>query len=1578
MIDAAVTTEQAPRTVDAGTSPDMAEVVHACVGTNEVHGVSSLEPATATDPVDPVDAGATTVQLLLAEAVTQTDGVHFHDVATSTDQSAFSSEDAVSPCIDPGNSSGQHLHDERVLSVITPVRQDGLPALPEKVHCAVQTDSSLLYEDAVDTSTAAIGQLVEYVSPSQVLPRREVVREVEVIKEKQGDDKKWADERELLASEIRQIMWQLTRHAHGRTTKLPDDISGQRPAELIRGAVDEVDSLRVEKVRLEKAHFDRSLKLERAASAVAIEKVREAEKLALARAVHEAVENERVTSAARIKMEAQRARAVFNASTERMLATEKDAASKALEKALETERAKSAAAVEEAMAVQRAALTESHQKELQGEIAACTLAMEKALKAEQATAASSLEKVLQVNKITLAIELDKAVQTERAAAAGSLQTAIDAAVASAVERAQEDANKDKEAAVEAAVAHARSGQGESRVAEVIKYVDREVIKEVQVTKEVEVIQASPVRMTTILLSPLPDMKQCTHTEEERAVGILNESAHGLIGGHSPTDQQAISNRIEAHSSQVHHTTHEHVMAVRATEPVHTESTASILNESAHGLIGGHSPTNQQAISNRIEAHSSQVHHTTHEHVMAVRATEPVHTESTASILNESAHGLIGGHSPTDQQAISNQIEAHSSQVHRTAHEHVMAVRATELVDTESTASILNESAHGLVGGHSPTDQQVTTSQSITQNQCSSHMQVTEVPSYTLTKQPERPPPTALPSPFGIGMLQRLHARVPKRALGMPSPTIASHHDEANRAGAALPALIRPPKAITARHLRHAPARPGPRSSQSPIPKGSLSARAVLQLHETRSVDVQRCTAHDIQVSEPGEPQMMGGEADNSPQNDDFGTDALAVVYRPENERSKALAACQPIKLSLAVEDECVAAAHECATLALVSVAVPRVPPKSRPRLEICAVVDNSGSMEGEKLVALRSSLHFLVRHCLQDGDHMGLVSFDEDAHCDFPLGDLDSIARQRLLHAIETMRGGGKTNLSAGLVAGALQLCSSMNCGSSSQEDSAGAASGNVTRALLLFTDDKANRGTTRTPAIIDEVREALRPAGNGVAVFTFGYGADHNDVPLRAIADAFGGRYFFIERPCDIVPSFSECLGGIASTVAHNATLLLEGCEGQSWLGQPLISGYHLSTNDDNHLQLSIHLGNLYAEERKDLPITLHLPAVAGSGSPVPVLRAQLTYTAAISDTQTFEQLEAVQWLTREPATTAKRAQSSSEFTPKIAAAADSVTAVALSIDAQRCRLGALSAIEEATRLAESGRLDLARSALKESAMLASRAASADSPQVQQLVSDLSWVAAGFEDQQTYLGIGKKRSAMTRMSHLQQRSTHMTGSAYTRRSASTRVDVQSGTNLHLPEVAIDAAYVEGYLSGYNSVPGAIQLPLVENTRQSADSPRTNLRKAYEPNTVRRAPTLELGSCSSRSTTPRAAAVRTAGPPTITKTARGERSTAKAARCSAAACSVGPPHTSKFGAEGHALLPSPAQGTLEVGLDLPSCVDVTSELYRQQLAEDALEQLPKRPATVEAPEWGEGRRGRARLGPSIFAPPLRVLPPGHR
>lgn len=457
------------------------------------------------------------------------------------------------------------------------------------------------------------------------------------------------------------------------------------------------------------------------------------------------------------------------------------------------------------------------------------------------------------------------------------------------------------------------------------------------------------------------------------------------------------------------------------------------------------------------------------------------------------------------------------------------------------------------------------------------------------------------------------------------------------------------------------------------------------------------------------------------------------------------AATQPV-CALKCEAELTAytSAAEASVLAVASLQAPPAPlDAARAPLELVAVLDRSGSMRGQKMLLMKQTLNLLVtRSGLQAQDKLGIVVFDHNVQIVLPLTSMDQAGRLKAKAAIDAVYVGGQTNLSGGLMQGLQLLCQSDEAAREQADDAAdgeaavvvGSEGGGATRSLLLFTDGQANAGITDSGAMV-EAAQALLKDHPALAIFTFGYGGDHDENTLRGLAEASRGLFYFIEQPDAIPAAFADCLGGLASVVCQNATLELcvaGGRRATAKIAQLLdMTTYQVSAAADGS-KATLSLGDLYADDEKDVLLRFSLAALAAPrDAPEAVLEAALCYYSV--GAKRFERVEAQLVLAR-PAE------------PPAGAAPN------LKLDEQRNRMEAAEAIEKATELADKGDREGGEALLVAAVTKLGASASSRTPTSRGLQDDLQRLALDYQDAHTYTTAGSKRSKASALSHRQQR----------------------------------------------------------------------------------------------------------------------------------------------------------------------------------------------------------------------------------
>ena len=212
----------------------------------------------------------------------------------------------------------------------------------------------------------------------------------------------------------------------------------------------------------------------------------------------------------------------------------------------------------------------------------------------------------------------------------------------------------------------------------------------------------------------------------------------------------------------------------------------------------------------------------------------------------------------------------------------------------------------------------------------------------------------------------------------------------------------------------------------------------------------------------------------------------------------------------------------------------------RSPMNLCIVLDRSGSMEGAKLEKARQAAAMAVDK-LGDDDIFSLVTYDSETNVLIAperVGSTDH--REDLKSRIHRIQAGGSTALHAGVVLGAKQVRQFF-----SKE--------RVNRIILL-SDGLANVGPSTTSELARLGRE-LR--GDGIAVSTVGLGDDYNEDLMTALAEASNANYYYVKDAEKLPGIFAQELGAARSLIARNVIIRIEAPDGvhlKEIIGQPEI----------------------------------------------------------------------------------------------------------------------------------------------------------------------------------------------------------------------------------------------------------------------------------------------------------------------------------------------------------------------------------------------------------------------------------------
>lgn len=147
---------------------------------------------------------------------------------------------------------------------------------------------------------------------------------------------------------------------------------------------------------------------------------------------------------------------------------------------------------------------------------------------------------------------------------------------------------------------------------------------------------------------------------------------------------------------------------------------------------------------------------------------------------------------------------------------------------------------------------------------------------------------------------------------------------------------------------------------------------------------------------------------------------------------------------------------------------------------LMTVIDTSGSMEGDRIKAVQTSLRIAAQQ-INAGNYFGLMTFSDRPKSILPLAPFDTLQHKRLLAAIDDLRADGSTAMYDGAIAGLAQLMERRQ------------ADPNGRFYLLLLSDGEVTDGLK-----FAQVKDVL--AHSGVRIYPIAYG-EVNQGEMKAIA---------------------------------------------------------------------------------------------------------------------------------------------------------------------------------------------------------------------------------------------------------------------------------------------------------------------------------------------------------------------------------------------------------------------------------------------------------------------------------------------
>lgn len=187
-------------------------------------------------------------------------------------------------------------------------------------------------------------------------------------------------------------------------------------------------------------------------------------------------------------------------------------------------------------------------------------------------------------------------------------------------------------------------------------------------------------------------------------------------------------------------------------------------------------------------------------------------------------------------------------------------------------------------------------------------------------------------------------------------------------------------------------------------------------------------------------------------------------------------------------------------------------------LNLCLVLDHSGSMSGKPLATVKEAAIDLVQ-ALQPSDRLAVVAFDHEAKVIVPSAAVRET--EPIIQAIQALKAQGGTAIDKGMKEGI--------------KETAEGKEGRVSQMFLLTDGENEHGDNDRC------LKLAKVAAEYNITVNTLGFGAHWNQDVLEAIADSAHGSLSYIEKPDQALGVFTQLFSRMQTVGLTNVTLLLE-----------------------------------------------------------------------------------------------------------------------------------------------------------------------------------------------------------------------------------------------------------------------------------------------------------------------------------------------------------------------------------------------------------------------------------------------------
>ncbi|MBE9032921.1 VWA domain-containing protein [filamentous cyanobacterium LEGE 11480] len=250
-------------------------------------------------------------------------------------------------------------------------------------------------------------------------------------------------------------------------------------------------------------------------------------------------------------------------------------------------------------------------------------------------------------------------------------------------------------------------------------------------------------------------------------------------------------------------------------------------------------------------------------------------------------------------------------------------------------------------------------------------------------------------------------------------------------------------------------------------------------------------------------------------------------------------------------------------------------------LNICLVLDHSGSMRGEAMDTVKQAAKELIQR-LQPGDRIAIVGFDHEATVIVPnqtIDNLDWIEQQ-----LSQLTAAGGTNIDAGIKAGIEELAKGKK---------------DTISQLLLLTDGENEHGSNDRCLKLAELATSYT-----MTINSLGFGDRWNQDVLEQIADAGGGALSHIATPNQASTEFEKLFNRVETIMLTNAHISLRMVNGTTLAALKPVAQVSPETIElpviTEGETAMVRLGDIMVDTPRVILANLYLPQLAAGKHPI------------------------------------------------------------------------------------------------------------------------------------------------------------------------------------------------------------------------------------------------------------------------------------------------------------------------------------------------------------------------------------------